>query len=218
MGKEINALKEAKAAVQQLRERTTAMVAEHTALLREREAVALAHPPLEEVLANARRLVDEEGARFVGENARSVVRAVGGHVDYIPGTTTERFAVPYLPGFGFTVPGIGIHPLTLQQLAAIAPDIVKSFLERAIRACPGRFGLGEPARSEKLAQIDARLADIEAAHTDLVDAAAAYDVRIPYMPAVEERKYAERRAAASAEAEAADRANGIFRVGGIAAR
>lgn len=212
MSDELKTLREAKAAAEKLSERERELREQHAALGKERRSVVAAYLPIEEVIANAGSLVDQAATSWMSKFGGSVVRALSGYRELrAPGDTSEREVKPHLPR-------IGDGNLTIVDLAGIAPALVKERLAEIIRATPSKFGLSADARAARLAEIDARIADLEAAHSELVDAAAEFGISLPLLDAVRERREADARRAAREQELAADRAKGIYRVEGASAQ
>lgn len=207
----IKTLRAAKAAATTLTETAAALSAQHETLLTERRSVVEASGSLDEVLVNMRRLVDEASVRLSDRVALTLVRTVSGYTEQRHGgTADQRIVHPHLPPNRY---GALPDSLGLEDLCALAPELMKSQLERVIRASGARFGLPSAERVTKLAELDAQIADIETQHTELIDGAADVGIVLPLLDSVKERRETIARREARDRELAAERAAGVFTVG-----
>ena len=147
-----------------------------------------------EILANEERLVDEAHARWWSDRGAACLAALSGRDELrVDGLGTERerervrHVAPQLPTIESLVAAPGA--LTLTDLCGLLPDVVKGHLRAAIEAMPDeRFGLSGQARTAKLAELDAEIADVERRHAELVDSAAEVGIALALLPAVQERR------------------------------
>lgn len=158
---------------------------QHAVAVKERDTIVNACAPREEVLAHMEHEIDLWAAKWAQDHGFGLVLNLGpGHQVTPDGTLAPR--APKLPdSFYGNVP--------MLQLLGIAPAVVKARLAQIIKATP--YDEGPPAadRARFYAAADARVAELERQHTDLVDAAAALDppIALTLLPVVAERRTAE---------------------------
>lgn len=166
----------------------------------------------DQVIADASGLVDRTSSDWRELHGSGWVRRLAGYreikVDAV-GTWREReheVAVrPQLPELHSVLQAPGA--LTLQDLCGLAPALVKESFTAMIHAVPDdRFGLAEPERAMKLAELDAEIAEIERQHTEIHDAAAEVGINLPLLKAVQDRRAEEQRKAERERERAAMRA------------
>lgn len=206
---DLKALAAAKKAAAALTEHEQELRKRHAERASERQNVQLALRPRDEVLANASRLVDEAAAQWAKDFGHTVTQELSGYIEVDTdrrGNIVERVRRPrllYMPA----------DRIDFAMLCALAPDALKGTLRSIVQAqSPATFGLSDTARAERLAVLDAEIAEIERLHSELVDGAAEVGIALSLLPAVAERRHeAAQRAAREAEL-AAERAAGIHRV------
>lgn len=175
--RELAALREAKAATAKLRQSAADLAAKYAALVAERERVKRRLAPVEECIANVRRLVDEARDEWVRKNKGRIARSLSGGMDFVG--DSERLVKPALPKFDPPP-----YSLTLEDLCGIAPDLVKASLERAVRGSGADHAASAGAREKRLAEIDAELRLLEEQHTSTVDGAAEVGLELDLLPHV----------------------------------
>ncbi|HXH81707.1 MAG TPA: hypothetical protein VNN07_02130 [Candidatus Tectomicrobia bacterium] len=177
-----------KAALATLRDEERRLRTEHADALKERERVASAPLPLDEVIARMRRFVDEAAAAWRTEWARVYINALG--------NPARR---PDLPD-ACLVRGA----FSLREQMLMDPEHAKAVLEAILRSAPYEAGPPEAERPALLAALDARIAALEREHTELVDLARAQDppIILDLLPVVKERREAEARQREHAERRA----------------
>lgn len=167
---EIEAIEIERAALNRLATREQTLRAQHAAAIQARGSVTGRPAPKSEQLANMRRLVDETAARFAQENGPALARHISGSLE-LQNDGTYREVVPSLMSWsprGFQ------SEITLVELCGIVPDAVKAGLELIIKATPlSADELPHAKRRAALAEADQYIREIEDAHSQLVDAAAA---------------------------------------------
>jgi hypothetical protein len=86
-----------------------------------------------------------------------------------------------------------VKPLTLQELAATFPELVKPRLAAVIRGHAYAPGPAQADRTHAVADADARILEIEDEHTRLVDPAATFEppIVLELLPSVKGRRAAE---------------------------
>jgi hypothetical protein len=175
----------AKTAMGELHEADRTLREQHAAAVKDRDHVVNTCAPVEEVLANLERLLDEQAYHWAKGQGFSMVMAVG------PGqnVTSDGALAPRPP----QLPGWFYDNLTLVRLAYFAPTVVKARLAEIIQATPYEAGAPAADRARLYAEADARVAEVERQHTDLVDAAAALDppIELKLLPVVAERRATE---------------------------
>jgi len=188
---EMKALRDAKAAAAKVTETEQSMRDRYATLVTERTTIATASPSLDELLTNARRLVDEAAARWAERCAREVVRTIGGYTEaHGPTGTPDRVVAPSLPRNRY---GSEPDSLGLEDLCGLAPALMKERLEQVIRGSSARFGLPAEARAQQLDELDRQIAELASQHSELVDAAAEVGITLPLLEAVRARREAEAR-------------------------
>jgi hypothetical protein len=189
-------LTSARDAIAQLRHADRTLTAEHAHLLQERTDLLRYRPPRAEIVAELEFQIDAVAATYATEHGARLVAAVSAKVETEPGRdTVTGIRRGNLPA---AFPG----PLSFIDLCALAPEIVKASLAKIVQAVEYEAGPPMSTRLERIAEIDTRLADVERAHTDLVDEAREAGVSLPLMP--DERA---RRIQAAQRVEAARRFN-----------
>lgn len=181
----INDIRVAKEAAATLKAHADALADRHQALVKDRTAIATASPALEEILANMQRLVDEASARWNESHTRVLIDFIGGYNE--PWSTGGVRTVP--PQLPANRPHEGRDAIGFEELCGLAPELMKARIERTLRAAdPAPYGLPVDERTRRLAELDAEIAEHEAAHTQLVDAAADVGIPLPLLPAVRARR------------------------------
>lgn len=184
---EIEAVEIERDALNRLATREQTLRAQHAAALQAKGCINGRPAPKSEQLANMRRLVDEAASRFVQENGQSLATHLSGRLE-LQSDGTYRDVAPSLT----TWSPRGYHSeLTLTELCGIAPDAVKAGLESVIKATPASGDeMPHAKRRPALAEADQYIREIEDAHSQLVDAAAALTppIVIEHLPEVRERR------------------------------
>jgi len=188
-----NRLAGARSAMEELRAADAELRREHAAALAERTRLIGLSPPVEAIIGAMRHLVDEHAEQWAKRNGQGLVRAFGpGLEEKEDGSVSER--KPLLPAAFWTAYGeLSMRELTPSALAGLAADLMKARLEAVIRATPYDAGPPIAERPALLAELDAKIRDIEARHSELVDGAAAFDppITLALLPAVAVRRIAE---------------------------
>lgn len=157
----------------------------HEELTRERDRTEGLLQPMDEVIANMQQAVEAHRRRF-DERRQSVVAAFSSRMELSRQDNEFHRKRPtgrFLEG-----------PLDFDVLCGLVPDLVKVRLEEMIRATPVNvFGLSSGERKERIAALDAEVADVEKQHTELVDAAAEVGIALPLLEAVQQRRDEEKR-------------------------
>jgi hypothetical protein len=180
-------LQAARAALTTLHAEDARLRAEHVALGRERLHLLNAWPPVDEIVAAMRGVVDALAAAWAKNKASSLRAAFGpGLEETTPGSFKPRRSQWPEHLFYSTVYG-GFNS---EHFAEMSPETVKATFEAALRADPYEAGPPLADRLPLLADVDARIAALERAHEELVDAARALDppVSFSYFPNVAERR------------------------------
>jgi hypothetical protein len=188
----------ARTALGELHDLDTELRAQHSVAVRERERLASASPPVEEIVANMEHVIDERTAEEAESMAYGLRHAFGGGFEMRrDGNLAER--KPTLPDWFYRA------DFTLARLAGFAPGLVKARLAEILRAALYEAGSPMADRRRFLAEADAKIAEIERAHEQLVDEAAALEppVTLTLLPEVKARRDA---AAAKADRERVQRA------------
>jgi hypothetical protein len=191
---ELKAIRAAKEAATKLAGSEQALRERHDNLVETRRTIFNGSRSRAEVIANAERLVDDEHAAWWQLHGGGWARSLSGHHEARgagPGTFLGRERIVKVPPRLPTIEGTLQAPgaLTLRDLCALAPAIVKASLADKLTAMPDdRFGLSEADRTAKLAELDAAIADVEARHSELVDAAAEVGIALPLLATVKERR------------------------------
>jgi hypothetical protein len=156
---------------------------QHAAAVKARGRIAAALEPIEIIVSNMRRLVDEAASRWAGEEARAMAWA------FTSGLVTrsdERLFVKR--------PGLWDGPsghLAFHDVVGLVPELVKARLETILRSSAFETGLPLEAREPAIADADRTIAAVEDLHTRLVDDAAGLGITLPLLPAVQARRAAE---------------------------
>jgi hypothetical protein len=186
-----SALADVQAADQELRQAHAALQAERTLLI--------ASPvPRAEVVAVAEAEVDKIGAEWRQAHAQQIVAALGGYVDLVPGTNTVR-------GVARGSLGPALPALDLAALCALLPEAMKNGIRRAIESAEYVEGAPMTDRPRLIRELDARIAEVEEEHSQLVDEATSVNVSLPLLPDVRMRRAQAATLAAQQEREEADR-------------
>lgn len=168
---------------------------QHAAVLKERNLVGAAPPPLEEVLANVETVMASHAAAEAESMAHQFRQSFGGElVPRTNGSFIER--KPTIPDW-FHSPN-----LTLARLCALFPEQAKAAIAAILRAFPYQASSPMADRRRLIAEADERIRALEVQHEQLVDEAAALEppVTLTLLPEVKARRDA---AAAKAQREAA---------------
>jgi hypothetical protein len=209
---EIKAIRAAREAATKLAASEHDLRERHENLVDTRRRTFSASKSRADVIANAERLVDEEHAAWWQLHGASWARSLSGYhetrVDGL-GTAHERERVrhvpPRLPSLEGTLQAPGT--LTLRELCALAPQIVKASLTDGLTALPDdRFGITDADRTAKLAELDAAIVEVERRHTELVDAAAEVGIVLALLPTVKARREEQARHEERERLRAAERA------------
>jgi len=131
-------------------------------------------PPREDIIAAAERQVDAIAADWAKSNGPQLVAALAGSVDVAPDGTV-RGLIPGNLLNGFPTPD---GP----ALIGLAPSVVKASLRKIIEAAEYVAGPSMDERQRMIADLDAKLADVEARHSELVDHARELGITIALLP------------------------------------
>lgn len=146
---------------------------------RRRRLIAHGRPPKDEMIARAFAAVDTAGDRAKAYHLAAMLDGVAGK-----STTQPDGSFVARPPQLFQLPGA----LGLTELCWLAPDAVKAAFEAAIQAAEYAEGPRLADRPRLLAEINNRIAELEAEHEAIVDAAAGLGITIPLLPAVAQRR------------------------------
>jgi hypothetical protein len=176
------------AAVKELAGVDVELKAQHAANVKEREQILTLPPPVDEIVRNLERAIDEGGAHKAGQLHWTLVNVFGGSCE----TQADGSVL-------LTKPGMlrlqDLDRVTFADLCALAPAVVKENLAAIVRSKPYDAGLPMAERLAALAKVDAEIARIEQAHTDFVAEAASMPSPIVFelLPAVRDRRAKEKR-------------------------
>lgn len=139
-------------------------------------------PPVDEVVANMRAAIDELAAEYATDQAQTFVDCFGGGIEPA-GDGQAMVRRPVLPWFGeFS------RVFSFRDFVGLCPDLVKTRLEQVIRSHAYESGTSLSTRLQRIAEHDARIADIEQNHTTLAESCG-----LPLLPTVQERRYRQAR-------------------------
>ncbi|MDI6773339.1 MAG: hypothetical protein QME77_12245, partial [bacterium] len=160
--------------------------AEHAAAEKERQHILGTSPPLEELLAAMEERVDAAAASWMREHGVQLPHTLGPGLEIKSdgSIVSQRSRFPY---------ALENRPLDFNALCALAPDLVKQQLRRILSAIPYKAGPPLADRTRLLVEADARIAEIERAHEELCDSAAALEppVTLTLLLEVKARREAE---------------------------
>jgi hypothetical protein len=153
----------------------------HLELERERNRILQASPPVEDIVAAMRDVVDRDAAAWANDKAASFRGAFGPGLEETEGAFRARR--PSWPQW--FAPHINFH-----ELVGLFPELVKARLEAIIRADVYEPGAALAERTLLLADVDRRIAELEHAHEQLVDVAGSLTppVKLHCFPAVAARR------------------------------
>lgn len=193
-------------AIGKLHEADADLRREHTEAVKQRQRIISLPGPIEEVRANLRTLIDALARKWAEDHGKSLIRHASPGFELRP----DGRLVPQSPKLPDSFSG---EPVNVRMLCALLPDVVLARLDAIATATEYEAGPSVADRKTQLDAIDARIADLEAQHSELVDTAAAMDppVMLTLLPAVRERRTREAEAAkrdadALARREEAERA------------
>lgn len=155
----------------------------HRSALVERKRACDGRPPIDEVVANMRRLVDEAAARWGNDRHYSMLIDFGGGMELrTDGSIRERRPQMH---------SLGNH---VDSLIGLAPGLIKDRLEEILRSQSYEAGAPLADRPRLIAEADVRIREIEDQHSALVDAAAHLNppISLELLPAVRDRREHER--------------------------
>jgi len=109
------------------------------------------------------------------------------------------------------LPHFGDGNIKFHELCGLVPGLMKARLKEVIRGTNVKFGLPAEARARRLAEVDVAIAEVEAQHTALVEAAAEVGITLPLIESVRARREAEALKAERERVLEQERAAGIFR-------
>jgi hypothetical protein len=172
----------ARDAVGQLHDADQALRAAHAAAEAERGRLLSARPPKADVIAVADARVDAIGTAWSAAHGMSLVTALAGSVDVAPDGAVRGILTGDLALAG---------PLDAPTLIALAPDVVKAGLRKLIEATPDAGGPSMRERPQLIADVDVRIADVEAQHSALVDQARTLGITLDLLESVRGRRVME---------------------------
>ena len=181
----LNDIRAAKVAAERLVNTERSLRAQHTALVDEWDKVFGALRSREEIQATAAQLVDDRHAQYVRDHGFSWTRQLSGSCEVaVEGLGSKRERVyerktpPRMPEVSglYTTPGA----LSFTDLCGISPEAVKATLQEMIASQPvDQFGLPPAARTTKLAELAAQIAEIEARHRQWISGASSCGIDLP---------------------------------------
>lgn len=189
---EIEGIHRERDALSRLAERERDLRAKHQAAKLRISAIASLLSPPDEMIANMRRMIDDQAASFAADQVRGLATACSAGLE-----------LQMDGGYGERKPDGSWHPgylpsdLNFYHLCGLVPDAVKSSLERVLRTLPAELlGLPAAARRAALTEAQAVLQSIEQQHTTLVDAAGSLQppIVMELLPEVLQRRHTEARA------------------------
>jgi hypothetical protein len=161
--------------------------------------------PLADVEASLKALVADLGRPWSAANGLAVIRAASGRIERAMGLADQRPPDTLQPG---RLADVLAGPLTLDALAAIAPDVAVKGLVAIVKATPYEAGPPMPDRLTRLAAIEEERQALQARHAELVDEASEADLPMEHLPEERGRRW---RAAQRREAwERDQRANADY--------
>jgi len=139
--------------------------------------------PADAVVVNMCQRVDATSAAWAEDHGGAIARSFSRSFKESRGELREQ-----APGM-FRLVGF----VALEDLCGLVPDLIKSRLAELIRAAVGDKGVPVHDRERLIAEADERIADLELAHTILVDSGAASSppISLRYLPVVRQRREAE---------------------------
>lgn len=152
----------------------------HTAALAEQKRACDGRPPIDEVVANMRRLVDEAAARWGNDRHYSMLIDFGGGMELrTDGSIQERRPQMH-----------SLQRVSLDSLIGLAPELVKARLEEILRSQPYEAGAPLADRPRLIAEADVRIREIEDQHETLVNACGQLDppITLRHLTPVQERR------------------------------
>jgi hypothetical protein len=158
----------------------------HAAALLQGDRMRNLPPPIDEVLANAERLIDARAAEWAAKNHHEIVWTLGGQIEAQRDGRDELRSAS-LPQF------LTFREIKGEALVGLFPELLKARLRAIVRTIPYEAGAPLADRPRLLAEQDARIREIEDEHAALVDLAATLDppVRLQFFPAVQARRDAD---------------------------
>jgi hypothetical protein len=194
----------ARSALDAVHETDKALRTMHAELQAERARLCGAKPPREAVIAAAERQVDAIAAAWAAANGAQLVTAIVGAVDVQPNGEVRGLVAGnllHLPALAGLV--------DVPTLAAIMPEYLKDGLRRVIEATPYVAGPPMADRPGLIADVDAKIADVEDQHSELVARAAELGISIELLLDVRARRAHEANLAEFRERDARDRARRV---------
>jgi hypothetical protein len=176
----------ARTAVEELHATDHQLREAHAAAQRGRDRLISAPPPVDEVIGAMVRVVDAHAAGWAREHAVGLIHAFGPGLELErDGTLRERPA--RMPDWFL------LRDLRLKDVVGAFPELVKARLAEIIRGHAYEAGPSQTERARLVAEADARIAELEAQHTELVDAAGALTppIVLALLPAVQARRDAD---------------------------
>lgn len=151
----------------------------HERLQAERSQLCSAHPPREDLVAEAERQIDAAGAAWLEVHGAAIVTALSGSIDFAPtGEIRGVVAGQLLP----------VLRLDGEALLALAPDQLKRGVRRIIEAAAYVAGPAMRERPRLIAEVDAKITEVERQHSELVDRARELGVGLALLPEVQGRR------------------------------
>lgn len=173
-----------RAIVAPITDEITRLLGELAQLREERATLLSLKPPREEIIAEVNRQVDALAVAYARDHGPRILDAAAGRVETAPGRDNEVVGVR--PGsLTAAFPGV----LTLQDLIALAPDVVKASVAKILKGVEYEQGSPLSERVQQLADVDHRIAAIERAHTELADEARAAGPGLELLPEERARRY-----------------------------
>jgi hypothetical protein len=166
----------ARSAVQGLRDHESALRGAHNAAVAERARLIGSLPPKADILAAMEGQIDALGDQWRATNEAALIRALGGSIDVAPSGEVTGLRPGSLTGIWTTA------PWTAADLLSVFPTLFKARLREIIERAEYNAGPPMGDRLRLLAEVDARIGQIERDHAALVDEAGASGIRLEHLP------------------------------------
>jgi hypothetical protein len=153
----------------------------HEGLMAERARLVGSQPPRVELIATAEAAIDAVAATWAAEHGPRVVSSLAGYVDMQPDGAVRGFVA------GSLWPALTGQDAA-QLFAALWPDQAKQGLRRVIDATDYAEGPPIAGRPRLIAEVDAKILDVEEQHSSLVDQARELGITLELLPDVRQRR------------------------------
>lgn len=179
-------IRDGHAALAQLAAGERGLRQQHVVAVHDRDEIPAAAEPIEIIIANMRRVIDEAATEYARDNGYTILTAFTGRLELqMDGTLATRR------------PQLWFGPrleLRFRDLCGLVPELIKAQLETILRSVPYQAGLPLEERAAAIAAADEKIRVIEEQHTELCDTAAALDppIVLPLLEPVKQRREAAR--------------------------